>query len=170
MRENRYGSSGAAAGRPDLELNNRIMSTASPRQPPATPPELAISETSPFSNWRLAAIAVAAAVIMFLVSAGLDSVIVHEHESRLTAIQVSDILGGVVAGALMFRLLLYERERRARLRRKMAIISDMNHHVRNALQVISFQTFSAADKEQLETIRESMERIQWALKEILPKL
>jgi hypothetical protein len=36
--------------------------------------------------------------------------------------------------------------------------------------VISFQTYSTADKEQLEAIHESMERIQWALKEVLPKL
>jgi len=115
-------------------------------------------------------LAVATAIIVCLIGVGLDMLILHEHETRRVAIEVSDTLGGLVAGVLSFRLLQYERERRARLRQKIAIIADMNHHVRNALQVISFHAYSSADKEQIEAVRESMERIQWALKEVLPKL
>ena len=46
----------------------------------------------------------------------------------------------------------------------------MNHHVRNALQVISLSTFSTADQAQIDTIKPSVNRIQWALREILPKM
>ncbi len=122
------------------------------------------------STARMFLLAILAAAIVFVIGTGMDLLILREHESRNLAIELSDALGGVVAGVLVFRLLLYERERRARIRQKLNIIADMNHHVRNALQVISFHATSHADKEQLEAIRESMERIQWALKEVLPKL
>ena len=46
----------------------------------------------------------------------------------------------------------------------------MNHHVRNALQVISFAGYSTDSEQQLEHIRQGMNRIQWALQEVLPKL
>src|SRR3954471_5222809 len=83
------------------------------------------------STWRIFLLAVVAALTVFAIGAALDMVVLHEHDSRLTAIEVSDVLGGCIAGALIFRLLQYERERRARLRQKLSVIADMNHHVRN---------------------------------------
>ena len=146
------------------------MSIATHPRAQGKAPEPAIPEGGPLSTWRIFFVALSAAAIMFVVGAGLDRVILHEYESGFTAIELSNSLGGIIAGGLVFRLLQYERERRKRLRQKIAVIADMNHHVRNALQVISFQTYSTADKEQFEAIRDSMERIQWALKEILPRL
>ena len=127
-------------------------------------------ESSSLSTWRIFLMALVAAVVVFLIGVGIDIALLHEQETRRVVFEVSDALGGLVAGGLIFRLLQYERERRARLRQKIAVIADMNHHVRNALQVISFHAYTSADKEQLEAVRESMERIQWALKEVLPKL
>lgn len=127
-------------------------------------------ESSSLSTWRILLMALVVAVFVFLIGLGIDIALLHKQETRRVVFEVSDALGGLVAGGLSFRLLQYERERRARLRQKIAIIADMNHHVRNALQVISFHAYSSADKEQLEAVRESMDRIQWALKEVLPKL
>ena|ERR1041384_7313529 len=142
--------------------NNPHLSEA-PLENDATPP---VS----LSRKRMFLMAIVAAFVVFCVGIGLDLVLLHEHDSRLVVIEASDALGGLVAGGLVFRLLQYERERRARLRQKISVIADMNHHVRNALQVISFHAYTNNDKEQLEAVRESMERIQWALKEVLPKL
>jgi hypothetical protein len=36
--------------------------------------------------------------------------------------------------------------------------------------VISLSVYSYADRQQLEAVKESVNRIQWALKEVLPKL
>lgn len=121
-------------------------------------------------TWKMLALALAAAVIVFLIGASLDWFVIHEKESRTAAIGISDVLAGSVAGALMFRLLQYERERRRRIRKRLETVADMNHHVRNALQVISMTAYSAADQQQLQAIRASVDRIQWALREILPKL
>ena len=145
------------------------MSTAIKSSPAESTPTAA-SERQSLSNLKIFLMSLIAALALFLISTGLDYVLLHEHDSRTAIIEFSDALGGIVAGVLIFRLLQYERERRKRLRQKIAVIADMNHHVRNALQVISFHAYSNADKEQLEAVKESMERIQWALNEVLPKL
>jgi hypothetical protein len=129
------------------------------------------ARSSLLSNGKLMLLAgVLAAVIVFLVGAGLDWFVLHENESRTIAISVSDSLAAVIAGILVYRLLQYERDRREQLRQRLEIIAEMNHHVRNALQVISFSGYSADSEQQLERIREGVNRIQWALKEVLPKL
>jgi hypothetical protein len=43
----------------------------------------------------------------------------------------------------------------------------MNHHVRNALQTISYLPYTDQAK-QVQLIQQSVNRIQWALQEILP--
>jgi signal transduction histidine kinase len=127
-------------------------------------------QSYPFSHWKVAVLAALAALLVFLIAAGLDWVVLHENESRRIAISVSDTLAALIAGMLVFRLLQYERDRRRRLRQRLEIIAEMNHHVRNALQVISLSTYSSADQQQLAAIKESVNRIQWALREILPKM
>jgi len=122
------------------------------------------------SSLRIFLMSLVAALTVFVIGTGLDLLLIHEHDTRLVVVEASDALGGFVAGVLSFRLLQYERERRARLRQRISVIADMNHHVRNALQVISFHAYTTSDKEQVEAVKESMERIQWALKEVLPKL
>ena len=113
---------------------------------------------------------VLAAAMVFVVGAGLDWFVLHENESRTIAISLSDTLAALVAGILVYRLLQLERSRRERLRQRLEIISEMNHHVRNALQVISLSEYSTDGEAQLEHIRESVNRIQWALQEVLPKV
>ncbi len=54
----------------------------------------------------------------------------------------------------------------------MKTIAELNHHIRNALQVIKFlggQQRSALDAMQLQLINDSVERIEWALREVLPR-
>lgn len=158
------------------------MSTASPtpNQPraipgfPRLPDELrpaAPRRSFLLSSWTTILLAgLLAALLVFMVGAGLDWFVIHEKESRNIAISVSDSLAAVIAGVLVFRLLQYERDRRNLLRHRLEIIAEMNHHVRNALQVISLSAYSNADQQQLNAVKESVNRIQWALREILPKL
>jgi hypothetical protein len=50
---------------------------------------------------------------------------------------------------------------------KIQMISAMNHHVRNALQTISYAPYTEEEK-QIRMIADSVGRIEWALREILP--
>jgi hypothetical protein len=51
------------------------------------------------------------------------------------SIYVDDLVLGVVSGLVVF---VYEQRRYKAIREKIATISAMNHHVRNALQAISY--------------------------------
>ena len=139
-----------------------------------TPPSPNHSEPSfhslPLPTWKMLLLTLLAAVAVFATGAILDWFVVRESASRSFALEASDALAGVVAGVLVFRILQYERDRRRALRQRLEIIADMNHHVRNALQVISLSAYSSSDRQQLEAIKESVSRIQWALREVLPKL
>lgn len=76
-----------------------------------------------------------------------------------------NFLVALTTGAIVF---LYERRHVRHLLDRLLIIQEMNHHVRNALQAISFSVHQYAENKRLqETIRESSERIDWALREIL---
>ena len=84
--------------------------------------------------------------------------------SRIVAID--DLLIAVLVGLLV---LFYEERRRRAFIQKLQTIELMNHHVRNALQVIACAQHTPDQQRQVEIVGESVQRIEWALKEVLPK-
>jgi hypothetical protein len=79
-------------------------------------------------------------------------------------VYVDDLIVGVLAGLLAFA---YEQRQYRALLARIGVIAAMNHHVRNALQAITFSRY-AEDAKQIEMIQNATQRIQWALDEILP--
>ena len=84
---------------------------------------------------------------------------------------VSNGLTGLFAGVLVFQLAREEKASRELMRERMKTIAELNHHIRNALQVIKFLggQRSGLDALQLQLINDSVERIEWALREVLPR-
>jgi hypothetical protein len=81
---------------------------------------------------------------------------------------VSNLLVGLVAAALVYLLSVREWQRQAYVECRLRVIAEMNHHIRNALQVITF--YSRKGEKAEVSIVEAVERIQWALREVLPQL
>jgi len=78
------------------------------------------------------------------------------------------LLSGLVLALGIAQQLRYERQLK-RHHLLMGIIADMNHHTRNALQVIVSRSFqSINDSKAIEEIRQAVQRIDWCLREILP--
>lgn len=100
---------------------------------------------------------------LFVLGAGLQAVLEQRGVTR-ASVYTDDLVLGVLAGLLVFA---YEHRRSRELRQKLAVISAMNHHVRNALQTISYVPYTEQAKQML-LIQQSVNRIQWALNEILP--
>ena len=100
---------------------------------------------------------------LFLLGAGLQGVLQQRGVTGVNA-YVDDLVLGVLAGLLVFA---YEHRRSRELRQKLAVISSMNHHVRNALQAIAYVPYTEQAKQML-LVQQSVNRIQWALNEILP--
>jgi hypothetical protein len=75
-----------------------------------------------------------------------------------------------LATALLIALLVfaYEQKRYRAAIEKVRIIAEMNHHVRNALQTIVACKILPEQERQIKLIAESVTRIEWALREVLP--
>src|SRR5215467_10933038 len=78
---------------------------------------------------------------------------------------LDDLILGLLAGLLVFA---YEQKRHNAMLKRIRVIADMNHHVRNALQAITLSRY-AENTQQIQVIDESAKRIQWALRELLPQ-
>ena len=94
----------------------------------------------------------------------LSDVWLQQHASSLSIAMMDDALVGVGVGLLVF---LYERRQRHNLIRKLEVIRMMNHHVRNSLQVISLAS-GAQHEDHANKVQDAVERIEWALREVLP--
>ena len=53
---------------------------------------------------------------------------------------------------------------------RLKIIAELNHHIRNALQVISYQASFREDKEEIAMMNGAVNRISRTLREVLPQL
>jgi hypothetical protein len=101
-------------------------------------------------------------VLMFLLLA--DELSVHYGLGTWQR-ALDDVCGALIAAFFVYR---YEYIRSKHLREKLKTIELMNHHVRNALQVIVDSVYVHGHARQLEEIENSVKRINWALREILP--
>src|SRR3954465_14700534 len=101
---------------------------------------------------------------IFVLGITLRTLLDNWGVTGVTAV-VDDLLIGVLAGVLVFA---YERHQHKVVLEKMRVISEMNHHVRNALQPIIYSPYLAEQAEQIRTIQEGTRRIEWALREVLP--
>jgi signal transduction histidine kinase len=88
---------------------------------------------------------------------------IGRHWERLLAEAVS----AVVVALLTAQLMHAENQRREAALLRMQVISEMNHHVRNALAAVSLTADSIQNQQCIRVISESVDRIEWALREIL---
>ncbi|MBV9610589.1 MAG: hypothetical protein JO187_13590 [Acidobacteria bacterium] len=85
------------------------------------------------------------------------------------------LIGNFVLSGLVFMLVFAQQVRHEReLERNekvLSVIAEMNHHTRNALQVIiGRSSMSIADSNAIAEIREAVKRIEWSLREVLPSV
>ena len=112
------------------------------------------------------------ALIVASIGLFLDWVLVKEGLPKLGMLIISNSLTGLFAGLVFYQIAREEKIHRELMRARMKTIAELNHHIRNALQVIKFwgaQQRPALDAMQLQLINDSVDRIEWALREVLPR-
>jgi uncharacterized integral membrane protein len=114
-------------------------------------------------------IAVAVGAVMFVASVGFDFVLL-KHQETPAAIVISNGLVALLAALLVYTLLAYGREQRRRIIERMEALNEVNHHIRNALQAMAFTEGALKGTKEGAVVSESIQRIQWALLEVLPKV
>jgi hypothetical protein len=120
---------------------------------------------------RLAMISVLFALFVFCSSLVLDYILLVHRDSPVATVEVSNALAALLAGVLFYKILDAGRRRRKLILQRLESIDQMNHHIRNALQVISFTVHANQEHaKEVANIDRAVNRIQWALREILPKM
>ena len=125
-------------------------------------------EFSKDSKARLILLCFFVVLLVWVVGFGFDRLLARDGVTRTDILVASNALTGIVAGFLFYSLTNIERLRRNVMRERLRTIAEMNHHIRNSLQVITYASATRQDAESVELIRTSVERIEWALREVLP--
>lgn len=147
-----------------------------PPQPQIHVPQLPAPGKSLADDWlpnwrRLAVISLLFALFVFCSSLALDYILLVHRDSPVATVEVSDALAALLAGVLFYKILDAGRRRRKLILQRLETIDQMNHHIRNALQVISFTVHANQEHaKEVTNIDRAVNRIQWALREILPKM
>jgi len=100
---------------------------------------------------------------------GFDRLLLKEGVPRFDVLLLSNCLTGIVAGGLFLQYKIRTQEKQRLLEQRLQKIADMNHHVRNALQVVTFYGAQSENPETAKLIGESVQRIEWTLREVLPR-
>lgn len=109
------------------------------------------------------------ALLVFIAGLLLDALMIQWGLPRADALVVSNLLTGGVAGVAYWILMIQESKRRAAAMRHIQVIAEMNHHVRNALQVIVYYC-SQMEQQPRDEMQHAVERIKWSLTAILPQI
>jgi hypothetical protein len=120
-------------------------------------------------SWRRIGFVIVSGLAMMvavdLVDRWLAATGLHAETTR-----IDDVLLGLVAAALAFLIQRQQERELQRQRQSAAVIEQMNHHIRNALQVIVARaSLDHEAKPELRQIDDAVARIDWALREILPQ-
>lgn len=120
------------------------------------------------SRHKLLLVIAGFAVAAFLVTQLMHYLLVPDlgpYRERIMAEAGSALILGLLAGRLLHHAYKARQDALARLQ----VIAELNHHIRNALEVICLSAYITRDEEAIRRIMEGVNRIDWALREILPR-
>jgi hypothetical protein len=129
---------------------------------------MAIRETR-LSSWiRLLGTALGVGIVSFLATELMHRWLVPDlgrnHERWL-----AEAFSAVIVTGLVAKLAHIARERHHATVARMQVIDEMNHHIRNALAPIALSVDAIENQQLIRIISEGVDRIDWALREILPR-
>jgi hypothetical protein len=82
---------------------------------------------------------------------------------------LAEAVSALVVGVLVGKLGALMRRQHQIVLARVQVISETNHHIRNALMAISASADISQNQECIRIISESVHRIAWVLREILPR-
>lgn len=115
---------------------------------------------------RVIAVSVVVGFVSFLVTEFMHRFLVADLGRRWERLLAEGVSAVVVAG-LTAGLMHSANQRQEAALLRMQVISEMNHHIRNALGAISLTADSIQNQECVRVISDSVDRIEWALREVL---
>ena len=121
-----------------------------------------------FRGWKLVLLTFCIFLLVTVSGYSFDRMLNRDGVSRKVITGTSNALTGLVVAGLFLELTRNVQNRRRLVQARLEVIADMNHHIRNALQVLTYGTARHENENETEMMRESIQRIEWALREVLP--
>jgi hypothetical protein len=112
--------------------------------------------------------AISVGIVSFMATEVMHYVLVPDigrSRERLLA----EAFSALLVSLLTAKLVQITRERHRLTVARMQVIAEMNHHIRNALSPISLSMDVTENQQLNHVISEAVDRIDWALREILPR-
>jgi signal transduction histidine kinase len=113
---------------------------------------------------RWVAFCIGAAV--FIVATVIEWFGQEQGWSHFNMLLASNSGAGLLAGLFVLKIMVHAAERRERMQRNLQAIGDLNHEIRNALEVIQLSARYMEHREAVEQITYSVERIARVLREM----
>jgi hypothetical protein len=124
--------------------------------------------SAPSSILYVVLAAVGVGAVSFLATEFMHYILVPDigrSDERLLAEGIS----ALVVSLLTAKLVQVTRERHRLTVARMQVIAEMNHHIRNALSPVSLSLEDAKNQQLKRIMSDAVDRIDWALREILPR-
>lgn len=121
------------------------------------------------SVWQIIVVAALCGLGVWILSSGLDLLWVIYPGASVVAMSSADAILSIAFAVLLLKLMFAQRARHRKVVQQLAIIAEMNHQIRNALENIQLTTYFTHDQHLISEIHVSVQRIDWALREVLPK-
>lgn len=119
------------------------------------------------SSAQIALVAGFVGFVVFGTAAMWGWIASREGWSLLPMALVSDAIAGTLAALFAFVVLRNIRERRRVILRRLTTIREMNHEIRNALELIQLSAYSTHHQQAIAIISSAIDRIQRTLREIV---
>jgi hypothetical protein len=126
---------------------------------------LVIDLHSPWMSWL---IPLAVGLACFAITELMHRLLVPDLGGRKER-WLAEAVSALVVVVLVAKLADVARQYHETMLARVQVISEMNHHIRNALMAISASADMSQDEQRMRLISESVYRIDWALREILPR-
>jgi len=126
------------------------------------------SRMEPNSRRFVLGVALGVGLVSFLATELLHYLLLPDlgrHQERLLA----EGLSAFIVSCLVAKLASVTGQRHRLTVARMQVIAEMNHHIRNALTPISLSADATENQQLIRAISEGVDRIDWALREILPR-
>lgn len=132
-----------------------------------SPAKIEGSWLSTASERAVLSVGIAIGVFVFCVIGAVDWLMYDAGIHPFGIMLIGAGLAGILAFGFTYRILSNWHERRATLRRELNVISETNHHIRNALELIQLSAQSTHDQHVIQQISVGVDRIQWVLREVM---
>jgi hypothetical protein len=121
------------------------------------------------TSWPFIAVATVGMGVVAFAATELMHYLLVPDIGRSNERLLAEGLSALLVSCLTAKLVYISRERHRLMMARMQVIAEMNHHIRNALSPVSLSV-DASENQQLDrVVSEAVDRIDWALREILPR-